>query len=115
MSRYILDTSAVLTVLNDEEGIETVLSLLEAARSGEALVYLPFMALMELEYLNLCKHSQEETQRVVNLVEAWPVEIKHSTEEWYHEAARVKAPGLVSVADGGRFVAREPFDATAFS
>jgi predicted nucleic acid-binding protein len=99
MSRYILDTSAVLTVLNDEEGIETVLSLLEAACSGGVLVYLPFMALMELEYLNLRKHSQEETQRVLNLVEAWPVEIKHSTEEWCHEAARVKATGLVSVAD----------------
>ncbi len=99
MSRYVLDTSAVLTVLNDEEGIETVLDLLKAAHSGGALVYLPFMTLMELEYLNLRRHSQEETQRVLNLVEAWPVEIEHSTEEWCHEAAQVKARGLVSVAD----------------
>ena len=100
MSRYVLDTSAVLTVLNDEEGAETVLRLLEAARSGgEVVIHLPFMALMELEYLNLRQHSQGETQGVLNLVEAWPVEIEHSTEEWRHEAARVKATGPVSVAD----------------
>jgi len=99
MSRYVLDTSAVLAVLNDEEGIETVLDLLEAAHSGGTLVYMPFMALMELEYLNLRRHSQEETGRVLNLVEAWPVEIEHSTEEWRHEAARVKTTSPVSVAD----------------
>jgi predicted nucleic acid-binding protein len=99
MSRYVLDTSAVLAVLNDEEGIETVLDLLEAAHSGGTLVYMPFMALMELEYLNLRRHGQEETERVLNLVEAWPVEIEHSTEEWRHEAARVKATSPVSVAD----------------
>ena len=67
MSRYVLDTLAVLTVLNDEEGVETVLTILEKARSEEASVYLPFMTLMELEYLNLCKHSQEETRRVLSL------------------------------------------------
>ena len=99
MSRYVLDTSAVLTVLNDEEGVETVLSLLELAHSGEVVIHLPFMALMELEYLNLRQHSREGTQRVLNLVEAWPVEIKHSTGEWRHEAAQVKATCPVSVAD----------------
>lgn len=99
MSRHVLDTSAVLAVLNDEEGIETVLSLLEAARSEEALVYIPFMTLMELEYLSLRQHSREETHQVLNVVEAWPVEIKHSTEEWRHRAAQIKATSPVSVAD----------------
>jgi len=99
MSRYILDTSAVLTVLNDEQGVETVLSILKTARSGDVQVHLPFMALMELEYLSLRRHSQGETQRVLKLVEAWPVEIEHSTDEWGHAAARVKAASPVSVAD----------------
>ena len=64
MSRYVLDTSALLTVLNNEPGVEIVVSILEAARSEEAQIYLPFMALMELEYLTLRRHSPEETQRV---------------------------------------------------
>jgi PIN domain nuclease of toxin-antitoxin system len=40
MPRYVLDTSALLTVLNNEPGVDTVLSILEAARSGEAQVHL---------------------------------------------------------------------------
>ena len=99
MSRYILDTSAVLAVLNDETGAQTVLGLLEAASGGEAVVYLPFMTLMELEYLSLRQHGEEETRRVLNLVEAWPVELEYPKREWLHEAARIKAMGVVSVAD----------------
>jgi predicted nucleic acid-binding protein len=97
--RYVLDTSAVLTVLNDEEGTEGVLSLLESSGSGKASVYLPFMTLMELEYLNLRQHSRDVTQRVLNVVKAWPVELKHSTDEWRHRAAHVKATSPVSVTD----------------
>jgi predicted nucleic acid-binding protein len=99
MPRYILDTSALLTVLNNEPGVDTVLSILEAARSGEAQVYLPFMALMELEYLSLRQRSQGETRRLLTLVEAWPVEIEDSTQEWHHEAARVKATASISLGD----------------
>lgn len=99
MSRYVLDTSAVLTVLNEEDGVETVLDILEAAHSGGASVYLPFMTLMELEYLGLHKHGQEKTRQVMNLVEAWPVQTEHSTDEWRDEAARVKATTSLSVAD----------------
>jgi predicted nucleic acid-binding protein len=99
MSRYVLDTSALLSVLNNEPGVETVLNILEAAHSGETYTYLPFMALMELEYLSLRRRSPDETQRVLNLIEAWPVEIKESTQEWRKEAAQIKANASVSTAD----------------
>lgn len=49
MTIFVLDTSAILTVLNQEEGLETVLSLLDQAKEGQVTVYLPFMALMELK------------------------------------------------------------------
>jgi predicted nucleic acid-binding protein len=99
MSGYVLDTSALLTVLNNEPGVETVLDILEAARSGGARVHLPFMALMELEYLSLRQRSREATQGILTLVEAWPVEIEESTQEWRHEAANVKASASISLAD----------------
>jgi predicted nucleic acid-binding protein len=99
MPGYVLDTSAVLTVLNNEEGVETVLKLLEAARSEDVSVCAPFMTLMELEYLALRRHGPQETQQVLNLVESWPMKIEHSTDEWRREAARVKATSPVSVAD----------------
>ncbi len=99
MSSYVLDTSALFTILNDEEGIETVLNLLGTAQSGEVTIYLPFMALMELAYLSLRRHDKQKTQWALNLVKAWPVEEKYPTEAWLHEAARVKAMRQVSLAD----------------
>jgi ribonuclease VapC len=104
MPVYVLDTSALLTVLNDEEGADAVLGILAAARreeeSSEATtVHLPFMALMELEYLTLRVLGQEETQKVITTVKAWPVELRESTEGWRSEAAMVKATTSLSVAD----------------
>ncbi|MGQ9626940.1 MAG: PIN domain-containing protein [Anaerolineae bacterium] len=99
MSAFVLDTSAILTVLNGEEGLETVVSLLAQARNGEAIIYLPFMALMEMEYLTLRRASPEETQYLLTLVKAWPVQPIESGEEWRHLAAEVKARTPLSVAD----------------
>ena len=99
MSAFVLDTSAIFTVLNGEEGLETVASLLNRARDSEVIIYLPFMALMEIEYLTLRKASFEETQYLLTLVKSWPVQQIESSEEWRHLAAEVKARTPLSVAD----------------
>lgn len=93
-----------MTVLNDEEGADVVLGILAAAgreeESSEATtVHLPFMALMEPEPLTLRTLSQEETQKVLTTVKAWPVELGESTEGWRSAAAMVKATTSLSVAD----------------
>jgi PIN domain nuclease of toxin-antitoxin system len=62
MTIFVLDTSAILTILNQEEGVETVLSLLAQTKEGQATIHLPFMALMELEYLLLRRLNPEETR-----------------------------------------------------
>jgi len=99
MTIFVFDTSAVLTILNQEEGVETMLSLLEQAKEGQATIHLPFMALMELEYLLLGRLSPEETQALLTLVQAWPVRVSESDLEWRHRAASVKANAPVSVAN----------------
>lgn len=99
MSSYVLDTSAILTVLHDEPGTQTVTQLLENARSRGAGVYLPFMTLMELEYQSLRRFGSGESRRIMGLVKDWPIEIVQSTEDWRHEAAIIKATAPVSVAD----------------
>ena len=99
MPSYVLDTSAVLTVLQDEPGIEVVLERLDAARAGQAIVYLPFMTLMELEYQSLRRFGERDTRDLLRLIGEWPVELAQSTEAWRHEAATIKATASVSVAD----------------
>ncbi|HEY76675.1 MAG TPA: type II toxin-antitoxin system VapC family toxin [Thermoflexia bacterium] len=99
MNRYVLDTSAVLALLNNEPGTEQVLEILDAATQGLASVHIPFMTLMELEYILLRRSSPAKTDQILSLVQAWPVIIEHSTEEWSHTAAKIKASTPLSVAD----------------
>jgi predicted nucleic acid-binding protein len=99
MPVFVLDTSAVLTILNSEEGVETVLDLLDKAKNNQGLIYLPFMVLMELEYLLLRKISPEETMGILALVRAWPIQVEESTEDWGHQAAKIKSLHPISVAD----------------
>ena len=99
MRAFVLDTSAILTVLNQEDGLETVVELLDEAKAGQASVYLPFMALMELEYLLLRKISAEETEYLLTLVQAWPVQVVESSEAWRRQAAAMKAQTPLSVTD----------------
>ncbi len=100
MAAFVLDTSAVLTILNREDGLDTVLDLLDKAKKGQQdVLYLPFMALMELEYLLLRSVSPEETLAILTLVSAWPVQVLESTEEWRHQAATIKSQAPLSVAD----------------
>jgi predicted nucleic acid-binding protein len=99
VTAFVLDTSAILTVLNQEDGLETVISLLDKAKEGQIVVYLPFMALMELEYLLLRTISAEETRYLLALVKAWTVQVVESDEDWRHQAAAVKAQTPLSVAD----------------
>ena len=105
MTLFVLDTSAILAVLSDEPGAERVTDLLsESARAAEAALdgdraLLPFMALMELEYLTRRRFGAEEARRVLQLVRSWPVVLVDSDARWRHEAARVKSSTPLSVAD----------------
>ncbi|MBI4338458.1 MAG: PIN domain-containing protein [Chloroflexi bacterium] len=102
MPPYVLDTSAVLCVLNQEDGADQVLALLGSSRSappGRAQVLVPFIALMELEYLLRRRLDSGEAERVLLLVESWPVEVRESNREWGYAAAQLKATLRVSMAD----------------
>lgn len=99
MAAFVLDTSAVLTILNREDGLATVLPLLEEAKARQDVLYIPFIALMELEYLLLRRISVEETMAILALVRAWPVEVPESSEDWRHQAALIKSKTSLSVAD----------------
>ncbi len=54
---YVLDTSAWLTLIEDESGADTVQELLEAAQADEAILLTSFMSYME----GNCSASCSET------------------------------------------------------
>jgi len=103
MPAYVLDTSAIMCVLFQEEGSQQVVEILDAAREGDGghvtRVLVPFIGLMEVEYWLLRRLTSREMETTIFLVESWPVDIVQSNDEWRHEAARVKAAASLSLAD----------------
>ncbi len=102
MSSYVLDTSAIMCVLFQEDGAETVMEILRKSTGRpeqEDVVLVPFIALLETEYWLLRRLSTREAEEALFLVENWPVEVQESSPDWRHVAAKVKAKGSLSVAD----------------
>jgi len=107
---YVLDTSALLAVVQDEPGGLEVLEILASGVPGEVHepaaeagtappVFLPFIALMELEYKLRRRGGPYEAERQSAIIRAWPVELVESSPRWRHVAAQVKATYSLSVAD----------------
>jgi predicted nucleic acid-binding protein len=96
---YVLDTSAWLTLIEDEAGADIVQGLLEKARAGEVIVLVSFMSFMGVYYITLQECDRSEAQERVNLMTALPVLRVESTRALGILAAELKAAHRLSVAD----------------
>lgn len=96
---YVLDTSAVLSVVLDEPDQRRVVSVLNDARNGGSTVAIPFLAMMEVEYTLARRFPTESVATWMRLVREWPVSVVESYPDWGHEAAGIKSRGGVSLAD----------------
>lgn len=110
MAGYVLDTSALLALVLEEPGAMEVLEILGSQVGGEIHengpegagpppVYIPFVALMELEYRVMRLFGPYEAERRSAMIRHWPVEIVESNPRWRFQAARIKAHHRLSLAD----------------
>jgi predicted nucleic acid-binding protein len=91
----LLDTSAILTLLEDEEGAQRIESLL---RREEIL--LPFLALLETYYITLQEQSEDVADRRYALLKQLPANILWNVDEpTLLTAGRLKASYRLSLAD----------------
>lgn len=81
--------------LRDEAGADVVQRIIE----GEELVLLPFMTIMEVDYVLRRVLPVPEVEHHVAALREWPVTIVESNPEWCRKAALVKSRGGLSVAD----------------
>jgi len=92
---FVLDTSAILALWNDEDGADTVEHIL---RSG-APVLVSFMSFMEGRYRlwkSAGKEASDEFSRYVSLLPIKRIEI---TEAIFEKAIEIKATNNLSVCD----------------
>ena len=110
--RYVLDTSAVLTLIEDEAGADQVQTLLEQAKRGEVSLLVSFISFMEVYYISLQERGQEEARERVRLMAALPVLRVESTETLAVLAGQLKAAHRLSVADAWTAALAQERDAT---
>jgi len=96
---YVLDTSAWLTLIEDEAGADIVESLLDKANQGIIEIVVSFMSCMEVFYITLQERDVDEARTRLNLMGSLPITRAESTESLALIAGRLKARCRLSVAD----------------
>lgn len=96
---YVFDTSAWLTLIEDEAGADVVEGLLEKANEGRVEIFVSFMSFMEVFYITLQERDVEEAQTRLSLMASLPIARVESTVSLSISSARLKAKYRMSVAD----------------
>lgn len=99
MKRFLLDTSALLTMRDDEPGAQRVAKVLQLAQQGKARCYSCFMSLMEVLYRVWRDEGKPAGQLAHQQCLALSIEWLHSSNSLLTKAAEFKAQRSLSLAD----------------
>lgn len=99
MKRFLLDTSAILTLRDDEPGADRVAEVLDLANRGKANCYGCFITLMEVFYRVWRDEDKAAGQLAYQQCVALPIEWLSNTEALLAKAAEYKAMYPLSLAD----------------
>ncbi len=99
MKRYLLDTSALLTLRDNEQGADQVAELLYKAEKNEIQCLCCFMTLMEVFY-RVWKDENEKSGRLAyEQCQSLPITWLHEEVAFLEKAAEIKATHQLSLAD----------------
>lgn len=99
MKRFLLDTSALLTLRDDEAGADRVAEVLNLASQGKAKCFGCIMTLMEVYYRVWRDESKAAGQLAYQQCQALPMEWLSNTDTLLVKAAEFKALYPLSIAD----------------
>ena len=108
---YVLDTSALFTHIDEEEGYDKVEDILRLGHKNKCQIYLSFASLAEIYYISWQEKSEDTAKELVVLVKSLPIQIIDSNERITLSAGRLKAIHRLSLADA--FVAATAIDKAA--
>ena len=95
----ILDTSAILTYIEDEDGSDYVENLLIEAEKGIVDIYVSFISLTEVFYITLREKDEPLAVERIKLMQSLAVKIQESDEMVNIKAGKLKARNSISLAD----------------
>ncbi len=93
--RYVLDTSAIFALTDQEEGAVEVEGLLDAAAADACEIEMASISLMELYYITLREQGEDDAGQLVALVKSWPVAWVYPDEKMLLQAAKLSSSRFV--------------------
>ena len=99
MKRFLMDTSALLTLRDDEPGADRVAEVLGLAMQGKSKCFGCFISLMEVLYRVWRDEDQAAGQLAYQQCLALPIEWLSNNETLLLKAAEYKASFPLSIAD----------------
>jgi len=100
MTTYVLDACAMLAVLADEPGADVVEDIYEKATSGEVVLAMNKLNLLEVYYDLIRAYGKDRADEILNEIRRLPIHIYHEiTDDVFREAGRIKAFYKISLAD----------------
>lgn len=96
---YVLDTSALLSLIEDEPGADKVETIMIDAERGRAEAYVAFVSLTEVFYITLRKRDERAALERIGLIRSLAVKIQESSYELNVLAGKLKASHRISLSD----------------
>jgi len=100
MIRYTLDSCALIALLQDEAGADTVADAMNEAYKGEATIVMNKLNLLEVYYDAYRSRGKEQADLMLSELKKRPVSIiSEISDHVFAEAGRLKASYRISLAD----------------
>lgn len=99
MKKYVLDTSAVLAFIEDEEGAEVIENLIVGAVGGTNELYISAVTSVEVYYISIQEQGRETANERLSLIESLPLTEKPLNHELIKISGEIKASKAMSFAD----------------
>ena len=97
--KYVLDSTAFLAFIEDEDGSETVQEILEEAKKEQCVVFASFVSFTEIFYISLREKDEKEAKSRINLMNKLPMTRVESFPELGLIAGNLKTKYKISFAD----------------
>lgn len=100
MDTFVLDASALIAFLNDEEGADKVDNILQRAKDGNCTLYMNKINTLEVYYGVYREDGKEKAEGTLTKVSSLPLTVVDALkDDVFKEAGRLKATYKISLAD----------------
>ena len=99
MNRYVLDTSALLTYIENEQGVEKVERILHEAIENKVVLFISIVSCIEIYYISWREQGKKVALERLELIDRLPFRQEKVEKQLIKIAGEIKAKNKISFAD----------------